>query len=135
MGEVLGCGERGLSKGEVWVLSRVNAQDLQGWKRSWGLWGLGLRLKEQKGPRHAQGTEGAQACSKGRGPHLGAQQASWAQVGGVNTLLSSPAPPVWGLGGPLLPASPDLPGLPSMPPGPMLLGGGSLGGEGAGLGT
>ena len=35
--------------------------------------------------------------SEGRGPHLGTQQASWAQVGGANTLLSSPAPPagVW----------------------------------------
>ena len=43
----------------------ANAQDLQGWKRPWGLWGVELRLKEQKGPRH------------GRGPHLGAQQASW----------------------------------------------------------
>ena len=31
-------------------------------------------------------------------------------------LLSFPAPLVWGLGGPLPPASPDLPGLPPMPP-------------------
>ena len=29
------------------------AQDPQGWKRPWGLWGVGLRLKEQKGPRRA----------------------------------------------------------------------------------
>ena len=49
---------------------------------------MGLRLN---------GTEGAQACppplvSEGRGPHLGAQQASWARVGRANALLSSPAP-------------------------------------------
>ena len=31
----------------------ANAQDPQGWKRPWGLWGVGLRLKEQKGPRCA----------------------------------------------------------------------------------
>ena len=31
----------------------ANAQDPQGWKRPWGLWGVGLRLKEQKGPRRA----------------------------------------------------------------------------------
>ena len=29
------------------------AQDPQGWKRPWVLWGGGLRLKEQKGPRRA----------------------------------------------------------------------------------
>ena len=33
--------------------------------------------------------------SEDRGPHLGAQQASWALVGRANALLSSPAPPVW----------------------------------------
>ena len=33
--------------------------------------------------------------SEGRGPHLGAQQASWSRMGRANTLLSSPAPPVW----------------------------------------
>ena len=48
----------------------------------------------------AQGTEEAQAfpaplVSEVRGPHLGAQQASWARVGGADALLSSPAPPVW----------------------------------------
>ena len=40
------------------------------------------------------GTEGAQACppplvSEGKGPHLGAQQASWAQVGGAIALCFS----------------------------------------------
>ena len=49
----LGCGERGLSKGKVWVVGGAYAQDPQGWKRPWGLWTVGLRLKEQKGPRHA----------------------------------------------------------------------------------
>ena len=54
-------------------------------------------------------------------------------MGEANSLLSSPTPPVWGLGGPLPPASPDLPGLPPMPPGP--IGGVSLGGQGTGLGA
>ena len=38
-------------------------------------------------------------------------------MGWAIALLSSPAPPVWGLGWPL----PDLPSLPPMPPGPMWL--------------
>ena len=96
----LGFGEWGLSKGKVWAVGRASAQDPQGWKRPWGLWGVGLRLKEQR------------LVSEGGGPHLGAQQASWARVGGANTLLSSPAPP----GGPLPSASRDLPGLPPVPP-------------------
>ena len=61
-----------------------------GLEKALGAVGVGLRLN---------GTEGTQACplplvSEGRGPHLGAQQASWAQVGGANALLSSTAPPV-----------------------------------------
>ena len=72
--------------------------------------------------------------SEGRGPHLGAQQASWAQVGWANALLSSTAPPVWGLGGTLPPASPDLPCLPPMPLGPTWHGGG-FGLQGTGLGA
>ena len=52
-GKGLGCGEQGLSNGEVWAVCGANAQDPQGWKRPWGLWQVGLRLKEQKGPRHA----------------------------------------------------------------------------------
>ena len=67
---------------------------------------------------------------RGREPHLGAQQASWARVGGANALLSCSS----GLGGPLPPASPDLPGLPPMPPGPTRPGG-DFGGQGTGLGT
>ena len=35
------------------VVGRANAQDPQGWKRPWGLWGWGLGSTEQKGPRHA----------------------------------------------------------------------------------
>ena len=31
-------------------MGRANAQDTQHWKRPWGLCGVGLRLKEQKGP-------------------------------------------------------------------------------------
>ena len=43
----------GLSKGKVWVVGGAYAQKPQGWKRPWGLWWVGLRLKEQKGPRRA----------------------------------------------------------------------------------
>ena len=39
-----------LSQGEVWEVGGANAQDPQGWKRPWGLCGVGLRLKEQRGP-------------------------------------------------------------------------------------
>ena len=52
-GEGLGCGEWGLSNGEVCVVGRANAQDPQVWKRPWGLYRVGLRLKEEKGPRSA----------------------------------------------------------------------------------
>ena len=31
----------------------ADAQNPQGWKRPWVLWGVGLRLKEEKGPRRA----------------------------------------------------------------------------------
>ena len=58
-GEGFGWGGQGLSKGEIWVGGGGNAQDPLGWKR--GLWGVGLRLKEQKGPRCA--------------PHLWSQRA------------------------------------------------------------
>ena len=51
----------------VWAVGRANAQDPQSWKRPWGLWGVGLKVKEQKGPRHAP-----QPSLRGRGPHLGA---------------------------------------------------------------
>ena len=33
-------------------MGRACAQDPQGWKRPWGLFGVGLRLKTQKGHRH-----------------------------------------------------------------------------------
>ena len=88
--------------------------------------GLGLRLKEQKGPRRAP----PPLVSEGMGLHLGAQQASWARVGGANALISCPAPPLWGLGGAFPPASPDLLGLPPMSPRPMQLAGGDLEGRG-----
>ena len=66
----------------------------------WGLWGgWGLGSTEQKRPRRA-----SHPCLRGQEPHLGAQQASWFQVGETNALCSSTAPP----GGPLPPASPDL---------------------------
>ena len=52
MGKGLGCGGRGLSRGNVWEVGGANGQDPQGWKRPWGLFGVGLRLKTQKGHRH-----------------------------------------------------------------------------------
>ena len=51
--EGLGYGGRGLSEGKVWVVGRANALDPWSWERPWGLLGVGLRLKEQKGPRFA----------------------------------------------------------------------------------
>ena len=66
----------------------------------WGGWGLGSA--DQKWP----------LVSEGGQPHLGAQKASWARVGGANTLHSSPAPPV------LESPSCKPPGLPPMSPGP-----------------
>ena len=60
-------------------------------------------------------------------------------MGGANPLFSSPAPLVWGLGGPLSPPSTDVPYLPPMLPGPMRpVGGrgkGDLGGQGISLGV
>ena len=76
-------------------------------------WGLG------SGNRRDPGVPPT-LVSEVRGPHLGAQQASWAGVGGAIALRSSPAPPA----GPLPPAPPDLPSFPPMLPGPMRLGGG-----------
>ena len=38
---------------DVWAVGGANAQDPQGWKMPWGMWGVGLRLKEQTGPRCA----------------------------------------------------------------------------------
>ena len=73
----------------VWVVGGANALDSQGWKRPWELWGVGLRLKEHKGPRRVPHPPSQRAGE----PHLGAQQASWARVGGANALCSSPTPP------------------------------------------
>ena len=83
-----------------------------GWGLCLGLTGLEKALGAVGGGLRLNGTEGAQACppplvSEGWGPHLGAQQAPCARVGGANALGSSPAL----LRGPLLPASPDLPSL------------------------
>ena len=89
---------------------------------------MGLRLKEQKGSRHAP----PPLVSEGRGPPLGAQQASWARVGWANALLSSPAPPVWEGPSPMplliSPASLLWPQGPTRP-------GGGFGGQGTSLGA
>ena len=69
---------------------------------------------------------------RGQGTHLGAQQASWARVGGANTFVSSPAPPV--LEDPSRVPLLFSPGLLPMPPGPMRPAGG-FGGQGTSLGT
>ena len=39
-----------LSKGEVWAVGGANAQDPQGWKRPWGLWGWGLGSRNRSIP-------------------------------------------------------------------------------------
>ena len=74
----------------------------------------------------------ASLVSEGRGPHLGAQQASWARVGRANALRSSPAPSVWK--GPsrlpllISPVSLLCPQGPTWP-------GGDFGGQGVSLGA
>ena len=55
-----------------------------------GCAGWGLVSRNGRGPGVPPTPE-----LRGRGPHLGAQQASWARVGGAVAILSSPAPPVW----------------------------------------
>ena len=88
-------------------------------KDPWGCVGWGLVSRNRRGPAmHPR------LVSEGRGPHLGAQQPSWARVGRANSLLSSTAALVWGLGGSLPPASLDLPSLPPMPLGTTWFGGG-----------
>ena len=72
--------------------------------------GVGLRLKEQKGPRCA--------------PHPWSQRAgdfTWesSRLPGLKWAGQMPSSPLLSfssLGGPLLPASPDLPSLPPIPP-------------------
>ena len=70
--------------------------------------------------------------SEGRGPHLGAQQASWARVGRANALPSSPAPLAWE-GPSSLPLLVSLTSL-LCPQGPTQPGGG-FGEQGIGLGA
>ena len=107
----------------------IYAEDPQGWKRPWGLWGVGLRLKEQKGPRHASHPWSQRAGTSPGSPAGFLGSSGW---GRYPPLLSWSS----GLGGPLLPASPDLLGLTPMPPGPVKLGeGGGLGGQGTSLGV
>ena len=78
------------------MVGGANAQDPQGWKRPWGLWGMGLRLKDQKGPRRAP-TPGL----RGQGTSPGSLTAFLASSG------RGKHPPLLLLS----PASPDLPGL------------------------
>ena len=120
VGEGLGCGGRGLNKGKVWMVGGASAQDPQGWKRSWGLWGVGLRLKEQwgVGVPPTPGLRGQETSPGSPAGFLGSS--GW---GKCPPLLSSPAPSFWDMGRPHPPASPDLPALPPMPPGPMRVGG------------
>ena len=103
-GEGFGYGGWGLSKGGVWAVGGANAQDPQGWKRPRGLWGVGLRLKKQKGPRHAphplSQRAGDLTWELSRLPGLG----GWGECPPLVSCSS-------GLGGSLLPASTDLPGL------------------------
>ena len=105
-------GEQGLSKGEVWAVDGANAQDPQGWKRPWGLWGVGLRLKDQKGLRCAlhpwSQRAGDLTWEPSRLPGL--------EGGGKRPPLLSCSS---SLSRPLPPASPDLFGPPAMPPKPM----------------
>ena len=70
-----------------------------------GGWGLGSR--NRRGPA-VPPTPGLRGQSISPGSPAGFLGSSG---GGANSFLSSLAPLVWGLGGPLPPASPDLPSL------------------------
>ena len=91
------------------MVGGANAQDPQGWKRLWGLWGWGLGSRNRRGP----------GCppflvSRGQGTSPGSP------AGFLGSSEQGKCPPLLScsssLGGPLPPASPDLPGLPPMPP-------------------
>ena len=101
-------------------MGETNAQDPDGWKRPWRLWGVGwvvgLRLNR---------TEGVQACPPPQSQRVGDLTWKPSRLPRPKWAGQTPsAPPL----GPLLPASPDLPGLPPMPPGPMRPGWGFGGG-------
>ena len=95
-------------------MGRAYAQDPQGWKRPWGLWGVGLRLKEQKGPRRAPH------------PHLRAADLTWepSRLPGLEWAVQTPSSPLLLL----------LDGPSRLPPGPTRPGWG-FGWEGSGLGA
>ena len=109
MGEGLGCGGWGLSKGEVWAVGGANAQDPQGWKRPWscGGCGLGSSNRREPGMPPTPGLRGQGTSSGSPAGFLGSS--GW---GKCSPLLSCSS----GLGGPLPPASPDLPCLLPVPP-------------------
>ena len=124
---LIGCGGWDLSKCEVWAVGGTNAQDPQGWKRPWGLCRMGLRLKEQKRPRHA--------------PHPWSQRAgnlTWEPSRlpvseWVRQTPSSPLPPLVWEGPSCLPLLISPASL-LCPQGPMWPGGG-FGGQGISLGA
>ena len=89
-----------------------------------GGWGLGSRNRRGPGVPPTSGLRGQGTSPGSPAGFLGSS--GW---GKGSPLLSCSS----GLGGPLLPASPDLPCLPPMPPGPMWLGeGGDRSGSSAG---
>ena len=110
-------------------MGRASAQDPQGWKRSWGLWGWGLGSRNRRGPGVTP-TPGL----RGQGTSLGSPAGFLGSSGWGKRppLLSCSS----GLGGLLPPASPDL--LASLL-GPQdqcsRWGKGGLGGQGTSLGT
>ena len=109
-GEGLGCGGQGLSKGVVWVVGGAYAQDPQGWKRPWGLWGgWGLGSRNRRGPG-VPPTPGLRGWGTSPGSPAGFLGSSGQGKHPPLLFCSS------GLGGPLPPASPDLCGLLPMPP-------------------
>ena len=99
------------------------AQDPQGWKRPWGLWGVGLRLKEQKGPRHDPHPWYQRAADLTWEPSKLLGLSGWSKCSLLLSCSSS-----LGSGRAPQPASPDLPGLPPVAPGPMRAGWGFGGG-------
>ena len=80
------------------------AQDPQGWKRPWGLWEVGLRLKEQKGPRRAPHLWSRRVGTSPGSPAGFLGLSGWGKCPPLLSCSSGPR-------GPLPPVSPDLPSL------------------------
>ena len=89
-GKGLGCGEWGLSKGEVWWWAGPMLRTHRAGKGLGGCGGCGLGSRSRRGPGMPP-----TAGLRGQGTSPGSSAGFLGSVGGANALLSSLAPPVW----------------------------------------